>query len=382
MINLKTNIGPLELLIIQGSPFCNIDCSYCYLPNRLDKTKIQIEVIQRLAERLLEDNLWTKNTTIVWHAGEPMAIPMEYYSKWFEVLTKQLGNNVKHNFQTNATLINDDWSSFIKKHKISIGVSIDGPEFLHDKYRKYRNGNGSWSAAMRGIKRLIDNDIPFQTISVIDSGGLIYVDALYEFFKSIKPISVGFNIDEEEGVNELSSFASKSKDLDIKVALFWRKLNQLDYENNQPFRLRELVTARRKVKLAATNKNRFFFTQLTGVYRIISVDAKGNFSTFAPDLLGQKHEKYSDFIIGNVFDTSFMDAIKTLKFKNLYSDILDGMLKCKNDCDFYKYCGEGAPSNKLYENGTFKSTETAYCKYIKQTSLLEVIDHFDQSIPK
>ena len=65
------NVGPVELLIIQGSPFCNIDCRYCYLPDRLNKARVSAKTIQRAIKNLINDDLLGRKISIVWHAGEP-----------------------------------------------------------------------------------------------------------------------------------------------------------------------------------------------------------------------------------------------------------------------------------------------------------------------
>ena len=73
--------GLVELLIIQGTPFCNIDCGYCYLPNRSDKSKISIETIEKTMERLFESDLVRSDFSIVWHCGEPLVLPITFYEK-------------------------------------------------------------------------------------------------------------------------------------------------------------------------------------------------------------------------------------------------------------------------------------------------------------
>ena len=69
---MKEKLGPVELVVIQGSPFCNINCKYCYLPNRLNKDKISKETVFKIVERLIQDDLLGRKVSFVWHAGEPL----------------------------------------------------------------------------------------------------------------------------------------------------------------------------------------------------------------------------------------------------------------------------------------------------------------------
>src|SRR4051794_3124771 len=93
---------PLRLVIVQPTAFCNIDCSYCYLPDR-SKKKIMaretIAAIKRFVDPLPKHD---RRLTIAWHAGEPLAAGLGFYKEAFAILDKSV---FKHNFQTNGTLV-------------------------------------------------------------------------------------------------------------------------------------------------------------------------------------------------------------------------------------------------------------------------------------
>jgi uncharacterized protein len=102
-------------------------------------------------------------------------------------------------------------------------------------------------------------------------------------------------------------------------------------------------------------------------FSIISVDHAGNFSTFSPELLAMKSNN-GDF----VFRDSFMEAEASPKFKRIYGDILAGVGNCQRECGYFDLCGGGAPANKYYENGSFASSETMYCRMTKK-SLVDIM---------
>jgi uncharacterized protein len=75
------NASRVDLLVFQTTPFCNIDCSYCYLPNRLAKERIPPSVVAKSAQSMVDAG-WVRNgISVVWHAGEPLAVGPEYLER-------------------------------------------------------------------------------------------------------------------------------------------------------------------------------------------------------------------------------------------------------------------------------------------------------------
>src|SRR5690606_22685091 len=98
----------LDLLVIQPTPFCNIDCSYCYLPDRNNSAKISLSTIEKTAQRLIESDLLKDELTIVFHAGEPLVAGIKFYDKVFEIFNQYIKPKVKqlnYAIQTNGILI-------------------------------------------------------------------------------------------------------------------------------------------------------------------------------------------------------------------------------------------------------------------------------------
>jgi len=97
-------------------------------------------------------------------------------------------------------------------------------------------------------------------------------------------------------------------------------------------------------------------------FRIITVGWNGDFSTFSPELLGQSSAEFENFVLGNVVRSGFLQAANTPGFLKMWHLIREGTAACRQTCAYFKYCGGGAPVNKLYENGSFASAETLYCR--------------------
>jgi uncharacterized protein len=316
--------------------------------------------------------------TVAWHAGEPMVLRPEFYTVAFEAAARHNAEQVPlvHSFQTNATLIDQAWCDFIKTHHVQVGVSVDGPDFLHDRYRITRGGAGTHHRVVRGIERLQDNGIPFHVISVLTREALDYPDELYEFYVEHGIEQVGFNIEEIEGPHRESSLSID--DAKVRFRRFMARF--LDLAADGPARLwvREEESMTRAI--LAAQPDAAVWTQETTPFAIVSVDWKGNVSTFSPELLGLTHDRYGDFTLGNVQTDSIESILASPRLAALHGDIAEGVEQCRQACAYFRFCGGGAPVNKLSENGSFASTETLFCRLNRQAMLDVVLDRCQPSL--
>ena len=335
-------------------------------------------------ERVVEANIIDKEVTIVWHAGEPLAVPLSYYKKYFQIIDSSTPAHVKikHSIQTNGMLVTDEWCRFIKENRISIGLSIDGPAFLHDKNRVTRSAKGTHAKALEGAALLRKHNIRFHIIAVITAESCNYPDEIFNFFKDLGVEYLGLNFEEVEGGNMSSSFENGRSE---NVSAFLGKLYELQEQNDHRMVIREFLNSKQSIigdPFAEHYKvnDGMRFNHQTVPYAIISVDYEGNFSSFSPELLGQKSDRYGDFALGNVYTNSFADALNTPKFRLMNDDIQSGIKTCKNTCEYYYVCGGGAPSNKYYENGSFDSAETMYCKLSVKTPTDIVLSRLEKEV--
>ena len=355
--------GPIGLVVIQATSLCNLDCSYCYLPDRQKRHQFDLNQLPLLLLRIYESPFWGPHLSILWHAGEPLTLPCSYYDEATKCLEKataelqQQGVVIDQHIQTNATLIIDQVAACIKRNQIEVGVSFEGPECIHDSHRRFRNGNGSHRLTMRGIRTLQDHDIPFHAIAVLTHEALDQPDEMYEFLRDEGIHHVGFNVEEQEGVHAHSSMQGLRREKQYREFLrrFWRR-NQRD---GFPIKLREFDQVLEMISVG----QRLRQNEMNRPYSILSVDAAGNFSTFDPELLSVETERYGLFNLGNLRDLSLEDATQTEAFRQLQHDMNAGMAQCRSQCDYYGFCGGGTGSNKYWEHGTLNASETCACRF-------------------
>lgn len=377
---MSTSISPgtLDLLIIQPTPFCNLDCDYCYLPFRQSKQQIAQEILEKIFSRAFESAAAGDHFTVVWHAGEPLVLPIEFYRDALDLIAKynRRDVDVSHSFQTNGTLITPEWCDFIREHHLRIGVSVDGPEFLHDRHRKTRSGRGTWSRVVRGIAMLHKHGVPFHVITVLTKDSLDHPDEMFEFYREHNIRRIGFNVEEIEGINRSSSLLAP--DASERFTAFLSRFYDLVDGSPEPFNVREFDTATSVIMAGGLTESAQ--GQQTTPFAIISVDCRGNFSTFSPELLGLSSPDYGDFAFGNVVTDTFDSILSKPKFAAVARDIDAGIRRCRETCEYFDYCGGGAPVNKYFENDSFDSTETMFCRLSKQAVLNVVLAKLEAKV--
>jgi uncharacterized protein len=373
----------ISLLVLQPSPFCNINCDYCYLPNRTSKKRMPLEIVAATIEKVFAAELVFDPLTVIWHAGEPLAVPISYYEQAFDEIRRKApaGAVVRHCMQSNGTLINDAWCRFIDDHNVSIGLSIDGPADIHDAHRRTRLGKGSHQAAMRGLHQLQLHGIPFHVITVITQQSLGRAKEIYDFFNELGVSQLGFNVEEIEGENAKSSLTSTGW-LSESVEAFMGTIFELQKAGGGRMRIREFDAALGKIQSRKSLRSFDFpyFNEQVRPFGILNVDCDGNYSTYSPELLGMNVSPYGSFSFGNILMDDFVEAVESPKFRSVFTDIQSGINLCRDSCAYYGYCGGGAPANKYYENGSFATAETMFCKYSVKLPLEIVLNDLETSL--
>lgn len=368
-------VGPLELLVIQPTPFCNLDCSYCYLPDRLNKRKISLETLEKALNWAFSSGLVRQPFTLLWHAGEPMVLPATFYEQATVLLERcnVSGFEVTQSFQTNATLVNDAWCEFIRRRGVQVGVSVDGPDFLNDRHRVTRQGGGTLDRVLRGMQLLRDYEIFFDVITVLTSTSLDYPDELFDFYMEHGVTSVAFNVEEIEGPHVTSSLSGSG--VESRFRRFYSRFMDLALAADPPLRVREFDSAHNSVSYRQPPEKR---TQECRPFAILNVDYEGNFSTYSPELLGLSSPRHGSFALGNVARASLESVLTMPRFLALDDEIRRGVDLCQETCRYFPFCGGGPPGNKFFENGDFATTETLSCRLHKQATFDVALDKLEQ----
>ena len=366
----------IDLLVVQPTPFCNIDCKYCYLPDRNSKAVVAPQTLHNLFSQVFASG-WVQNClSVVWHAGEPMVLPVAFYRDAFAMIEslRPRDLSVVHSFQTNGTLIDEAWCTFFTEARVNLGVSADGPRHLHDRNRVTRSGRGTFDRAIAGIRLLRRREVPFHVISVLSSASMAAPQEMFDFYVAEGIKQVCFNVEESEGDHVSESFG----DSDAEAA-YYRFLSEFwRLAAAAPGKITFLREIEQALQQVIRPKEAAFRNQLVEPFAITSMDWAGNISTFSPELLGLKNPAYDDFLLGNINRDALVDLPRRPVFARMFADIVAGVAMCRDSCEYFSVCGGGEPVNKLAENGSFASTETSYCRLTKMRATDLVLDALER----
>ena len=168
---------------------CNLNCTYCYylekkgLYNGRKDFKMPDDVLETYTRQYIEQQE-APVVSFVWQGGEPTMAGIDFFRKAI-AFQKEFANGkkIENSFQTNGTLLNDEWCNFLKENDFLVGISIDGPEELHDYYRKYSDGSPSFDKVMNGIRLLKKHGVAFNTLSVVNRKTSEHPLEVYHFLK-------------------------------------------------------------------------------------------------------------------------------------------------------------------------------------------------------
>ena len=181
----------LNLLVKPAGSECNLNCTYCYY---LEKEKLYPGhdgrfMSDELLEKFIREFFASQESSVVrfdWHGGEPTLLGTDTFRKigrWQKKYAS--GRQVVNSLQTNGTLLTHEWANFFREHGFLIGISIDGPRHVHNRYRLDKAGEPTFDRVIQGIELLKQHEVEFNTLSVVNDYGSEFALETYQFLKSI-----------------------------------------------------------------------------------------------------------------------------------------------------------------------------------------------------
>jgi uncharacterized protein len=184
-------VRPFHVLTKPVGPICNLDCKYCFY---LEKEKLYPGENQwRMSDTVLSEYIRqyihsqpVAEINFAWQGGEPTLLGVDFFRKAV-ALQQQFANGkiISNAIQTNGTLLDDEWCEFLAQNKFLVGLSIDGPRELHDRYRVDKRQQPTFDKVMRGLELLKKHGVEFNTLTVVNSANSQAPLEVYRFLKSI-----------------------------------------------------------------------------------------------------------------------------------------------------------------------------------------------------
>lgn len=184
--------GPraFNIMMKPAGSLCNLGCAYCYYLDKAEiyggrEPRMSLEMLETAVRGYIEAND-VPEVTFIWHGGEPMVLGLDFYRKAMEFQQRYAGGKtIRNTLQTNGTLITREWARFFREHGFLLGVSLDGPQDIHDKFRRDKGGAPTFDKVMHGIELLDAEGVPFNTMSTVNAACEGRGLEVYRFLKGI-----------------------------------------------------------------------------------------------------------------------------------------------------------------------------------------------------
>lgn len=348
---------------------CNLDCSYCFYLHK--EHLLQQEKRRYMSDETLEnfirqyiDGQDGEQVVFSWQGGEPTLMGLEFFHKVvkFQQQYKKPGQRIENDLQTNGILINDAWAEFLKANHFLVGLSIDGPRELHDRYRITRSGKPTFDKVMAGVEALKRHGVPFNALVTVNRTNARFPLEVYRFVtRELGATYVQFNpcvepVDftqtaphfwRDDTIPTVGSRRARPGDLDA-IVTDW-SVNPDDWGRFLIATFEEWVNndlGRVQVNLFETA-----VAQMMGMPAQICTTAefcgKGLAVEKNGDVFSCDHYVYPEYQIGNITDNSLARMAFSERQQAFGMGKCDTLPQQCKQCPYLKLCHGECPKNRL-----------------------------------
>lgn len=184
-----TAAQPFHIMTKPIGPLCNLDCRYCFYLEKenLYPDKKSWQMNDAVLENYIKNYIAAQpipEVTFAWQGGEPTLLGVDFFRKVVELEKKYAnGKKIQNALQTNGTLLDAEWCEFFRENDFLIGISIDGPKEMHDRYRVDKGGNPTFKKVLSGLNLLKEHQVEFNTLTVVNRENAKNPLELYRFLR-------------------------------------------------------------------------------------------------------------------------------------------------------------------------------------------------------
>ena len=180
---------PVSVLIKPASSLCNLACEYCFYHAIAENREVasygimSLDVLEEIVRKVLDfaDGM----ATFSFQGGEPTLAGLDFFRRLIELEEKHniKGVRIQNCIQTNGTLLDEKWCCFLRANRFLVGLSMDGPAAMHDRFRRRPNGEGTFEAVQKAADMLTEFRVDFNILVVVNGANAKKAQHMYGFFR-------------------------------------------------------------------------------------------------------------------------------------------------------------------------------------------------------
>lgn len=333
---------------------CNLDCLYCYYKTKAKElygSRTGLKMTNALLENLTAQylSLMPRACAFNWQGGEPILSGLDFFRAAVDFQKKHSlpGQEITNNIQTNGTLLTEEWCQFFRDNNFLVGLSIDGPEPYHDRFRRDAGGNGSFKAAWAGLELLRSNNVEFNVLVTLNSVTAANGAEIYRFLVNRGVRYIQFiPILERNPDGSIAGFSCSPEDYKkclVEVYAAWEKSD----------------AGRISVRFIDDLLHYLFFGRSSTCCNSRRC-ANAYVMEWNGDLFACDHFVYREWLVGNITNEPLEKLLQSpllAKFARLKTDLPE---ECRQ-CEHLPYCNGGCPKHHI-PIGTDPGRSNYFCK--------------------
>lgn len=369
-----TDARPFTVMTKPNGPRCNIDCKYCYYleKERLypEEKKFQMsdEVLETYVRDLISAGIKAKQNVVsfMWQGGEPTILGRSFFERAV-ALQKQYapaGMRIDNSMQTNGMLLDDGWGEFLSREKFLLGVSVDGPKRIHDRYRRDRADRPTFDAVMAGVETLKRHNVEYNILTTLHRANVGKGKELYRFLRGLGTAHLQFiPIVERKGLGDLLAGAPQMDNAPENIVTDWSvspraygkflcDVFDIWYRQDigkvfiQFFENQIALWHHRPASLC-------IFAETCG--QGLAMEHNG-------DVYACDHYVYPQYKLGNIMETPIVDLGNSQTARQFGNEKRDNLTAQCQSCKFRHACNGGCPKHRILMSKDGEPGHNYFCE--------------------
>jgi uncharacterized protein len=368
MLTMQNAPASYHVLAKPTGPICNLDCEYCFFLSKEalypgDRFRMADEQLETYIQQLLASHR-TPEVAVAWQGGEPTLMGLDFFRRSVELVKKHRrpSQQISYSIQTNGTRLDDEWAVFFKENNFLVGLSVDGPQGLHDIYRVDKGGKGSFANVMRGWKALQDHNVDVNILCTVHAANVDYPLDIYRFFRdemgvqflqfipivervdtTILPLAnLGWRSELGEQRPLYVQAGNQVTDRSVGAVQFGRFLSVI-FDEWVRHDVGEVYVQHFDVALAN------WYGEPPGVCVFSETCGQALALEHNGDLYSCDHYVEPDYLLGNINETPMIELVASDRQKRFGQAKRDDLPAFCRDCEVQFACHGGCPKNRFVQ---------------------------------